>query len=1494
MVLDDGSPYDLRLDPQCEEALALLVRSHIEQQGQQPPQRREFQRLSNLYISLSKGGYRTQDIEACLSCPFVNTLAGAVEWLTIHVETQFLPPEVRGAGQADGGASTPSGWGPRTPSKIAAASARSPDASFRRPSADVAPSTPPAAVAGGVTAPPAAIGGIGTDSSDPSEDTAEKDKANSEAPNEVAKTGSSNGNNMTPVTPPLKPVVMDPPPSSLPATPASDPATAPEASEETTAAKCSSDRSEFAEWVRAMDAPPTNVEALRDAAAVKRALDQCKRIEKDYKLERRKAEIAKTQKGEPQKLAAIVRGLKGMEAQARRIVAGDAGKGGKAGVQCAILSQKNLDEVRQLVEVALAGLPDTPVVVAQGDAQSQSTGSQQAQSATVAAVQQSVGMTSGKRKPPAPLTAFEAAQASVDRTRDSRWSGKTPVEHLREWCRANNYGKPLFEAMQVQPGDEQLPQPVFRFRCVLTRTAPERKAAGVGAGVSREEFMDDQAFEDSNVAKEAVSTRALYVKVGTQRPLYRLLPPRYRDMWLAWMKQAEDDLYAEQALSDKERTSFITRLVQDSERSFGTAASEAPRKRSIPSSKPFEQEADIPDAWDEDAGNEWEASPISLPGRRRSDASPVGNGQDHYVSSGTGNASGAAGARDNGGNPNVEEEEILDSWEDLDESAGTPTSTIPSGKCKLTVEEQERETTNSQLLQELERRNRDPGRGSITEEQQQLPICGHRAHILDALLQNQVVVISGETGCGKTTQVPQFIVEDMIRRRRGAECNVVCTQPRRISAISVAQRVAQEMGGPDSLGGLVGYQVRLQRSLSRSTRVLFCTTGVLLRKLQSDPDLAGVSHVIVDEAHEMTVQSDFLLIILRDLLAARPNLRIVLMSATINAQRFAQYFGGCLTVTVEGRVYPVTDYFLEDAVQLTGWRAPLIQAASPTSGCNGGAAFAPGDPLPPQLARLTGVYSAETLDTVARLDPSRINYELIERLLYCMAEQGQLNGAVLIFLPGLMEIQALFDQLLSSPYGFGDPNRYVIITLHSMLAPTEQAQVFERPRRGAQKIVLATNVAETSITIPDVVAVVDTGRMKEVRFQPNSRMSCLVECWVSRANANQRRGRAGRVRAGRCYHLFPKHVYEEQMAEYQQPEILRVPLDDICLQIKVLGLGSCAEFLGKAIEPPSPLAVAQALQGLKEVGALDDAEGLTPLGYHLSSLPVDIHIGKLLIYGCLFRCLDSIATIAAFMSLRSPFIQSVTRRQEADQAYRSFMTEQSDHLSLLRVYRDWASRREASASREEMRQFCRENFLSQKTLFMVEQMKGQFSDHLADLGFLRRGIDVNANAQNTCIIKAVLSSGLYPNVVRGTASAGYGNGMKLMVQNEEVFIHPSSVNAALRSFPSPWFVFFEKIKTLQVFLRDCTNVKPICLVLFGAPNAAHGAPQLSEGAAPTLGYLTVGGGHKLVMPPRTAVLLKRFKELLQETLWTAIKHPAQALPALDQKVMRVAIQLVSS
>uniref|UniRef100_A0A9J8ACT7 DEAH (Asp-Glu-Ala-His) box helicase 30 n=1 Tax=Cyprinus carpio carpio TaxID=630221 RepID=A0A9J8ACT7_CYPCA len=716
-----------------------------------------------------------------------------------------------------------------------------------------------------------------------------------------------------------------------------------------------------------------------------------------------------------------------------------------------------------------------------------------------------------------------------------------------------------------------------------------------------------------------------------------------------------------------------------------------------------------------------------------------------------------------------------------------------TGKPYRALRSEEAESLSDHLLSLWMRAG--PGRGV------ELPVDSYKDSVLEAVRSSQVVVIAGETGCGKTTRIPRFLLEGHVRRGEGAECNILVTQPRRISAVSVAHRVAQEMG--PALRHCVGYQVRLEsRPPERSGgALLFLTVGVLLRKLQSNPGLQGISHVIVDEVHERDVNTDLLLALLLSSIKDNPDLRVVLMSATGDTQRLSQYFGGCPVVRVPGFMHPVQARFLEEVLAEMG------------------------RPTPPRRDR-DEKEVAPDLDLVA---------DVIDHI----HSNGE-PGAVLCFLPGWQDIKAV-QQKLEEKAAFRSGSQ-LILPLHSSMAVSDQQTVFQRPPDGQRKIVLTTNIAETSVTIDDIVHVLDTGCQKEQNYDPRTKVSGLNTVWISQANVTQRRGRAGRCQPGHSYHLFPGGQLES-MAVFPVPEILRTPLESVIIQAKIhCPRSKAVDFLSRVLDSPDTAAVRVAVKNLMDIGVLDAAENLTPLGERVACVSCDPRLGKVLVLSALFSCVLPVLSVAACLT-RDPFYNSMQNRALVSKAKAALSGSScSDHLVFSRVVQSWREQQ----GKESKQEFLDTYTLSGASLRFIHGLMQQFSENLCEAGLLEGSAEglrlssrLNLHSHQEQLVKAVLIAGLYPHLIqvkRGTVTkSGRFRPENLSYRTESgpVLLHRSSVNRGNPDLSSRWLTFFSAVKSNgQVFIRDSSVVHPLALLLLTDCDLSERgqAPNLSTSA----------------------------------------------------------------
>lgn len=782
-----------------------------------------------------------------------------------------------------------------------------------------------------------------------------------------------------------------------------------------------------------------------------------------------------------------------------------------------------------------------------------------------------------------------------------------------------------------------------------------------------------------------------------------------------------------------------------------------------------------------------------------------------------------------------------------------PWAAIHSRSMASYVQSHERSVGRSQfrpLQPEASKRIRSEPRAP-TAAATSLPVYSYRDEILQLVAANQVVVISGDTGCGKSTQIPQFLLDDAIANGTIDQTRIICTQPRRLSAISLAERVARERsssaatgvngsGTPDSLE--VGHAIRFDSSFdAHKSKLIFCTTGTLLKWLNADPLAHGFSHLILDEVHERDQFTDYLLILLKSsILKQRRDLKVILMSATIQVEKFAQYFqpeySAPMLEMAGGRCYPVTTLFLEDALALLNREQTdfsMDAYAAEESGeeedgdaglicpmCNGGgfadeeafglhvamcfgevqheapkkkskrskaektktpSSYQPPDTLRAlqrQLNAITPEEKESLLSAYAKQEDAltrdqNVDYDVLLRLLDLIDRRFPLDpkdpkGAVLVFLPGWEEISYLERTLLRNDH---TASTFEIALLHSRLSALEQRRAFLKAPRGKRKLILATNIAETSLTIEDVVFVIDCGKSKQAHALATTSSSSFVmglqTTWVAKANCVQRTGRAGRVRPGVCFRLFSRARYDTAMKEFMVPELLTTPLEELLLQIKLLQfenklhIRDAKEFLMQAMDPPSETAIDASLQRLCDMGALEtQAGGPTLFGWHLGHIcngGFSVQMAKLILWGHFLGSHSMILeTTCALSGYRDPFLNflgmtgdELRRVESAKQAFlrRTPFPMQSDHFVLMQALEAYIGY--PSRSYHELESFCRQNMLHRQTLEQIFSIFRQSEKELGELGMTHATQLVPASSPKeklTAYLMA-LGAGMYPNAL---------------------------------------------------------------------------------------------------------------------------------------------------
>lgn len=719
--------------------------------------------------------------------------------------------------------------------------------------------------------------------------------------------------------------------------------------------------------------------------------------------------------------------------------------------------------------------------------------------------------------------------------------------------------------------------------------------------------------------------------------------------------------------------------------------------------------------------------------------------------------------------------------------------------------------------------------------QAQLPIRSAKDRVLEALSNHRAIVVAGDTGCGKSTQVPQFILEDFINYESNSHhsANIAITQPRRISAISLAERVALELGEPCT-GHTVGHNVRFDsKQPNRDLNIMsFFTTGMLLRKMQQNPDLKGVTHLVIDEVHERDCTTDFLLILIKRLLVRRKDLKVIFMSASLDASLFSRYFDNCPIVSVSGRCYPVNLNYLDQICQ--GLRIE-----------------------PPR-------------DEYRERAP-KFNVRLVADLIKFIDETRD-DGAILCFMPGWKEMKALQKEL---DYVRSRNNLHVLLA-HSKLPISEQRLIFDRVDQGNRKVILATNIAETSITIDDVKYVIDTGLCNSIDYDPELNMSTFGTRWISQANSKQRSGRAGRTSSGECFKLYTQ-AEESGFQEYPFPELLRIPLESVILEAKChCPEEKAASFLSQAIQPPSISAIHNAIDELMLLNVLDNRENLTVLGKRISEFSTHPRISVSIVVASALRCLYPVLNSSAVLSsTQEPFLAALSDKSHTravkGQLCKAAISDgrdpnnfASDHIAFGNLLAQYDN---AMNSKHELEYFINENNLNRSAMSNILDCRNLYARMMISSKFVTNyewdNFDslVNRNMNELELMVGALTYSFYPKVVRiikgllrggrmypnKVASTDVASGARVRFASDSIVRNVSlgkqlgsqinddgcgdsdedSDYLSMASVPEdrrPTFLTYLNSRadqeSGQIVIRDGTVVPPISLLLFGGRDLA--------------------------------------------------------------------------
>ncbi|KAJ7699374.1 P-loop containing nucleoside triphosphate hydrolase protein [Mycena rosella] len=625
---------------------------------------------------------------------------------------------------------------------------------------------------------------------------------------------------------------------------------------------------------------------------------------------------------------------------------------------------------------------------------------------------------------------------------------------------------------------------------------------------------------------------------------------------------------------------------------------------------------------------------------------------------------------------------------------------------------------------------------SLDATRKALPIYACRDQLLEAIQQHQVLIVVAETGSGKTTQLPQYLHEAGYTAQGQM---IGCTQPRRVAAMSVAARVAEEMGC--KIGDEVGYSIRFEDCTSHKTILKYMTDGTLLREFLTGPNLASYGALIIDEAHERTLNTDILFALVKDVARARPELKILISSATLDAPKFSAYFDDSPIFNVPGRLHPVQIYYTPQP------EANYLHAA------------------------ITTCFQIHTT---------------------------QPKGDILIFLTGQDEIEAAQENIQETSRILGSKiAEFIICPIYTNLPSNLQAKIFEPTPEGARKVILATNIAETSITIDGVVFVIDPGFVKQNSYNPRTGMSSLVIVPCSRASANQRAGRAGRVGPGKTFRLYTKWAFANELEASTVPEIQRTNLALTVLTLKCLGIDDPLGF--DFMDPPPAETLVRALELLYALGALNHRGELTKLGRRMAEFPVDPELSKAIIASENYLCTEEVLTIVSMLSESgSVFYRPKDKKLHADQARKNFFHPAGDHFILLNLWNQWSA---ANFSQ----QFCYEQFVQFRSVNRARDIRDQLVRLCERVGLTVRG---NPNPADTIPVQKALLAGYFYNTA---ALQRDGESYRTMKTGHGVHIHPSS-SLFQGQPPVRTVLYYELVVTSKSYMRQLMEIKPVWLL----------------------------------------------------------------------------------